>query len=170
MRRKPRRRLPPKTARQKSKQRARSEAGRWPVASPVPFVIDLLRRVSFFHDAAVMPGAARNALIGEAREIVAAWDARESLPELRTLLGVKQHARRKQSTVNREEDLAFAAAEHKARGTLDPIGTVADEAGVSERTVQRAVENWPHVEKVVRIARTYFGAEMEIDYSAFKKK
>ena len=148
----------------RSKLRAAAEAGNWPVADPVPSVIHLLQRFAEF---AAMTDVERTALVGDVRSILAAWNDHEDVNELRQMLGVTMAAnrRRTQRQVNREYAIAFAFAEHHARGTSDPLATVMKEFACEKRTVERALEGWEQMAtEKVRLMREGF-ERCEIDYS-----
>lgn len=155
-------------AKRVSKKRAASMAGQWPVADAVPFVIDLLRRVSYWENSSVMTEDARRQARSEIIAILERWEQTEDIEELRQFLGLKQKKRRTQLQVNTEYAISFAYSEQVERGTRDPIGTVAEEFHTEPRTVQRAFASWGHLtSKIVKSARENRQC-VSIDYEALK--
>lgn len=140
------------------RERQQSLAGNWPVAGPVPAIIDLLNRLLNWDHPNVMTAAERAAAHEEILQILAAWKAREDLNELRQLLGVApvRGRRRTQHTVNREERIAYSAYMLKAEGDEDAIEKVATAASVDPKTVRRAMDRWANTESLVKMVRKEF--------------
>lgn len=132
------------------------ENGHWDVADPPPKVISLLREIFVAFSSSSNFESQRIEVRSKIEPILAMWEQSEDIEMLRSELGVAkrgQGRKRTQATVNFECDLAFAVAEHEARGTPLPIEFVAAEAQVDERTVKNAVKRWPSIRRVVELAR-----------------
>jgi hypothetical protein len=151
-------------------------AGHWDVADPEPAIIQRLRQMRYILESPkqeprreTIDKAQRLELRTLVNEVLLPWEASEDIGALQAMLGVSSRGRRRsQKTVNFEWDLAFAVAEHEARGTVSPIEIIAAEAEIDEKTVRRAVKKWPSVRKVVGALREEPSSFSQINYTIRK--
>lgn len=103
------------------------------LADPDPEVIQLFRRIDDRGD------VSRDDLV-YVKAVLKAWRAREDLPELRGLLGVRARRgrRRKQLTVDREGRIAVHYGLLRQQGAVDPAGETAERFNCELRSVERA--------------------------------
>lgn len=103
------------------------------LADPDPEVIQLFRRIDDRGD------VSRDDLV-YVKAVLKAWRAREDLPELRGLLGVRARRgrRRKQLTVDREGMIAVHYGLLRQQGAVDPVGETAERFNCELRSVERA--------------------------------
>jgi hypothetical protein len=112
------------------------------VADPEPRIISLLRTIAERNHSGFPQDEVVRAF-SDLDNIVKAWLDRESLTELRELLGVTQSKKRRtQRTVNRETAITMAVVNAALRGNDDPKKTAGDEIPAEEREVQRAWKEW----------------------------
>jgi hypothetical protein len=116
---------------------------RWPVADPIPRIISLLQTVRDARRS--VPAEERDRAWLEIDAILAAWDERESVSELRTAFGldtIRKGRRRRQSTVNRETEISLAIMTAALNGDDKPMQTARKKCDTDEREVQRAWKTW----------------------------
>jgi hypothetical protein len=125
-----------------------------------PTVIQLLRQVKRWGSSS---GAERDKVLTSVNMVLAMWDAHQDVEELRAALGLKpgRTKKRKRNTVDREFEMAFALAVHRARGTEDAAASVADEFSTDSRTVERAFQEWGALRlRELDKVRALFGPEV----------
>jgi hypothetical protein len=136
-----------------------------------PTIVQLLRQVKRWGSS---NGGERDKVLASVNMVLAMWDAHEDIEELRAALGLKavRPKKRKRTAVDRDFEMAFALAVHRARGTEDAATIVADEFSTDSRTVERAFKEWGALRlRELDKVRTLFGPEVaaRLRYSSPKR-